>query len=120
VALGGGDAGRGGRELERLIDGLRRRLLATLSLNAPRTFRAVAEDAPLIAQHLGWPNPDALMDLPDHTVLAKLLRVNPETGKRAPSQVLQIDLTPLPEPTGSQEYANRAQPPRVWQARSGD
>jgi hypothetical protein len=75
------------------------------------TFRAVADDAPLIAKHLGWRNPDTRMELADYSVMAKFLRIDPHTGKRRPSNVLQIDQEPLPEPADdhSRQITRRSQ-----------
>ncbi len=59
------------------------------------SFNVGADDAPLIAEQLGWKNSQTLMDLPDYSVMARL-----HQGGQ-PSQVLQIALDPLPPVTTS-------------------
>lgn len=62
------------------------------------SFNVGADDAPLIAEQLGWPNPQTLMELPDYSVMARL-----HQGGR-PGNVLQIALDPLP--TVSDSFAD--------------
>jgi len=63
------------------------------------SFNVGADDAPLIAEQLGWENPRTLMELPDYSVMARLHMVG------RPSQVLQIALDPLP--TVSDSFSSR-------------
>src|ERR1700680_2874365 len=54
------------------------------------SFNVGADDAPLIAEQLGWENPRTLMELPDYSVIARLH----QSGR--PTHVLQIALDPPP------------------------
>ncbi|MFL9824152.1 type IV secretory system conjugative DNA transfer family protein [Rhodoplanes sp. SY1] len=55
-------------------------------------FRVGAEDAPFIAKHLGWPNPDTLQGLPNFRAMGKFLISG------SPSRPVTLRAHPLPSP----------------------
>jgi hypothetical protein len=68
------------------------------------SFNVGADDAPLIAEQLGWPNTDTLMELPDYSVMARLHQHEEGKPSRS-SSVLQIALDRLP-PIGISHMAS--------------
>jgi len=85
--------------LAQVPEGLRKAAIANCANFI--TLRVGAEDAPLIAQHLGWKNPQTLTDLPDYRAFAKFL----QNGKT--SNILQLALEKMPDTVSHAEQIIR-------------